>query len=306
MLESGLHTPVVLIVYKRPSLTQQVLASIGKVRPNRLFVIGDGPRIDQQGEAEKVAEVHRLIEQIDWECEILTQYAQDNLGLRRRVASGLDWVFNHVDRAIILEDDCVPDQSFFYYCEELLERYCDDRRIMVISGDNFQSGRKRTPYSYYFSRYNHCWGWATWQRSWSLYDDNLKLWPAIRDGGWLHDVLDGDKRAVKYWSDIFEGVYSGRIDSWAYRWTLACWANAGLTALPSINLVENIGFGLEATHTTRAGSRSKGSAHSLEFPLSHPPFMIRDASADRTTQANHFGTSLKKRFKRSLSKMLPK
>jgi hypothetical protein len=299
-----LKTPVILIVYRRPETTEQVLQVLYQVNPTRLFVVGDGPRTDRPGEAAQVAHTRALIEQIEWECEVLTDYAEVNLGLRRRVVNGLDWVFEQVDRAIILEDDCVPDVSFFSFCEELLERYQNDERIMVISGDNFQHGRRRTRYSYYYSRYNHCWGWATWRRAWFHYDDRMSLWPQVREGGWLSDVLDGDRRAVNYWTAILDDVYANRIDSWAYPWTLACWVQGGLTILPNVNLVSNIGFDEAATHTVRRSRSAYLRAQSLENILQHPPFIIRDAQADKYTQDNHFGTSLKKSIKRAFARVL--
>jgi hypothetical protein len=231
-------------------------------------------------------------------------YADQNLGLPDRVAGGLDWVFSQVDRAIILEDDCVPENSFFPYCAELLERYQNDTRVMVISGDNFQHGRQRTQYSYYFSRYPHCWGWATWQRAWHHYDAGMDHWPAIRDSGWLYDILDNDRRAAAYWRQIFQAVYEGSIHSWAYRWTLACWIESGLTVLPRCNLVSNMGFGIDATHTRRRSRSSTVPAQSLEFPLHHPPYVIRDSHADRFTQSNHFGTGFSKTTKRQVIRLL--
>jgi hypothetical protein len=203
-----------------------------------------------------------------------------------------------VEAAIVLEDDCLPHPTFFRFCEELLERYRDDERIMAISGDNFQFGRQRSKYSYYFSRYPHCWGWATWRRAWQHYDGDMDLWPVIREGRWLEDVLEG-KRAVAYWTRIFNRTYDGDINSWAYAWTLSCWAQSGLTALPNVNLVSNIGFGVAATHTISEDISSSSTLNYLDFPLSHPSFVIQDTVADAFTQRHHFDRApLKSRFKR--------
>ena len=247
-----------------------------------------------------------MIEDIDWDCCVITNYAETNLGVRRRISSGLTWVFEQVEEAIILEDDCLPDFTFFRFCAELLERYRDDERLAVISGDNFQGGRKRASYSYYFSRYNHCWGWATWQRAWQFYDDTMQTWPEVRDTTWLADILDNDRAAIRYWMDIFERVYAGKIDSWAYPWTFSCWTQGGLTALPNTNLVSNIGFGIEATHTRGRPSKVSLPVQAMEFPLRHPPVIIRDAVADQYTQDNHFGTSPSMRARRMLAKALTK
>ncbi len=133
------------------------------------------------------------------------------------MSSAIDWFFSQVEEGIILEDDCVPDQSFFLFCQELLERYRDDKRIMMISGDNFEFGQKRMEYSYYFSRYFHIWGWATWKRAWKYYDVDMKAWPEIREKGYLNDLLY-EKKIVKYWESIFNQVYEGLINTWDYQW----------------------------------------------------------------------------------------
>jgi hypothetical protein len=289
-----LTTPVVLTIFNRPDVTRRVFEIVRGAEPPQLFVIADGPRGDHRSDVERCAATRAVIQRVDWDCEVLTDYAECNMGLSDRVSSGLDWVFGQCERAMVLEDDCLPDPSFFRFCDELLERYRHDERMMAISGDNFQFGRRRTRHSYYFSRYNHCWGWATWRRAWRYYDHEMRLWPLIRDGGWLGDILDGDRAAIRYWSRVFEGVYKGRINSWAYRWTLACWLQGGLTVLPNANLVTNIGYGHRATHT---GSRRSRYAHmesaEMLFPLVHPSFVIRDVRADAYTQRTHYeGTSL--------------
>jgi len=299
-----LETPVVFIVFNRPETTRQVFERISRIRPKTLFLIADGPRPEKPDDPERCKEVRKIVQSVDWDCDVHYDFSDENLGTQKRISSGLDRVFSEVERAIILEDDCVPDYSFFPYCAELLERYQDDCRVMVISGDNFQFGRHRTSYSYYFSRYNHCWGWATWQRAWRFYDDRMDLWPTICNGNWLDDILDNDRRAVAYWHRIFQSVYERRVDSWAYRWTFACWIESGLTALPQRNLVSNIGFGSDATHTRHRSRSSAIPAQPLEFPLRHPPFVIRDSHADHFTQGNHFGTSLSKTAKRMVIRLL--
>ena len=138
-----------------------------------------------------------VVEQVDWNCEILRDYADVNLGMKRREKSGFDWVFSEVEEAILLEDDCVPHPNFFRFCENLLDRYRNDTRVKTISGSNYQFGRRGTEDSYYFSRYAPTWGWATWRRAWKFYDGEMKLWPKVREEGWLEDILR-DTRAVRY------------------------------------------------------------------------------------------------------------
>jgi hypothetical protein len=214
----------------------------------------------------------------------MKNYADTNLGCKTRMSSGLDWVFDTVAEAIILEHDTLPTPTFFRFCEELLEKYRDDERIMMISGCNFQFGNQRTEDSYYFSRYVHCWGWAGWRRAWQSYDVNMALWPKIREGGWLNDILDTNT-GTEYWNRFFDATYHGYIDTWDYQWVFACWAQNGLSIMPNVNLVANIGFGSEATHTGNKASKVANlPMTAIDFPLEHPAFIVRDALADKFTQ----------------------
>lgn len=294
-MASALTVPVVLLTFNRPQHTAQVLARVRQVRPVTLLVVGDGPRPDRPADAALVAATRALFEHIDWPCSVQTNFAERNLGLADRVASGIAWAFAQVEQAIILEDDCVPDVSFFGYCAELLARYADDARIMVVSGNNFQDRPPRNGADYYFSRYNHCWGWATWRRAWAHYDHAMRLWPQVRDGGWLVDLLDGDRRAARDWRKRFDDVYRGRVNSWATRWTLACWLQSGLTALPCHNLVTNVGFGRQASNTRWGQARLSRPSRPIALPLRSPQWVVRDAAADAITQRRIFRQPLWRR-----------
>ncbi|MBS1788528.1 MAG: glycosyltransferase family 2 protein [Acidobacteria bacterium] len=286
------QTSIVFIIFNRPDTAAKVFAEIRRARPQKLFVIADAPRVSQKGEREKCLAARAIIEAVDWECEVFTNFAESNLGCQRRISSGLDWVFDQVEEAIVLEDDCVPHPSFFPFCEELLDRYREDRRVMHIAGTNYQFGRQRFPYSYYFSRYNHCTGWATWRSAWRHFDVEMKLWPEFRDRNLLKDLFD-DAQAEAYWHRSFQMVYEKRIDSWAYCWTLACWIQNGLTILPNVNLICNIGFDANGSHTKNRRSRFANiPLEEMKFPLQHPPFVVRDDQADRFTQDNNFKRSL--------------
>ena len=285
MADWQLRTPVVLLIFNRPDLTRRVFERIREAQPAQLFIAADGPRPDVPADVELCAQARQVAEQVDWECEVHTLFRETNLGCKQAVSSAIDLFFEHVEEGIILEDDCVPHPTFFRFCDELLEKYRDDERIMAISGDNFQLGRRRTEDSYYFSRYPHCWGWATWRRAWCHYDGEMRLWPAIRDGGWLQDILE-NRRAIAYWTTIFDKMYNGDIDSWAYAWTFICWIQSGLAILPTVNLVSNIGFGENATHTRGGGRIANMSVQPMDFPLIHPPFVLRDAKADELTQSS--------------------
>jgi hypothetical protein len=288
MTEWKLDTPVAFLIFNRPDTTRQVFAEIAKARPSKLLVVGDGPRPNRSGEATRCAAARAVIEQVDWDCEVLTNYSEVNLGCKRRVSSGLDWVFNTVEEAIVLEDDCLPHSSFFRYCEELLKKYKNEERIAQISGVNFQFGRRRSEYSYYFSRYNHIWGWASWRRAWRRYDVSISSWPELRRGEWLETWI-GDRRVGEYWRDIFDRVYSGEIDTWDYQWTFACWRRGALTILPEANLISNIGFGSDATHVSSVNEFAHMDLGALQFPLRHPPGIERNSGADAYTDRRHYG-----------------
>ncbi|MBE9178847.1 glycosyltransferase family 2 protein [Oculatella sp. LEGE 06141] len=299
-----MRTPIVLLMFNRPDTTQRVFDVIRSMQPQQLFVIADGPRSDRPHEAEKCANARAVVEQVDWDCQVFKNYSDLNLGCAKRVASGLDWVFAQVETAIILEDDCVPHPSFFQFCQELLDRYADDERIMAISGQNIQFGQKHTPYSYYFSRYCHCWGWASWRRAWKHFDFEMKLWPAMSENHYLNDILI-DPRAVKYWTKIFQATHDGHINSWAYRWMFACWVNSGLTALPNVNLISNIGFGVEASHTKATSKQSLYAnipTEAVQFPLQHPPFIVRQVKADQFSQNTLFHATLQTRVRQKIKR----
>lgn len=281
MSEFVLSTPIVFLIFNRPDVTERVFSEIAKAKPPKLLFVGDGARINRPGEAEKVMATRAIVDRVDWPCEVLINFSDANLGCRRRVSSGLDWVFKHVDEAIILEDDCLPTPAFFRFCQELLERYRHDLRIGMISGNNFQFGRKFGEDSYYFSKYNHIWGWATWGDRWrNGYDDKMSLWPTLRDQGRLKDLVL-DQNEIGYWKKMFNRMYSGKDNSWAFPWTFANWINGWLTVLPSVNLVSNIGFMPGATHSTVTTKLANMATEDMSFPLVHPVFMARNTKADQ-------------------------
>ena len=287
----SLSTPIAFIIFNRPDLTQIVFNAIRQAQPKQLFVIADGARFPE--EAEKCQRAKDIIKQVDWDCQVLTNYADHNLGCRQRVSSGISWVFEQVEEAIILEDDCLPSPSFFHFCETLLDRYRDDERIMHIGGNNFQFGQNRTDYSYYFSKYNHIWGWASWRRAWKHYDVEMKNWEKFKISKIINSV-HSDSYEQNYWLNIFEKVHQGLIDTWDYQWTYACWSQSGLSILPSVNLVSNIGFRDDATHTTRESKLANLPAKDI-YEICHPSFSVRDDTADEYTFDYLFGGKSTKR-----------
>ena len=282
-----MKTPVVFLIFNRPDTTARVFAEIRRAKPPKLLVVADGPRTDQRGEEELVAATRAIVDQVDWPCEVIKNYSDTNLGCKKRVSSGIDWVFSTVEDAIILEDDCLPDPSFFPFCEELLEKYRNDERIGQIGGVNFQFGDNATEYSYYFSRYSHIWGWASWRRAWQGYDVEIKNWKEVRKTKQLQGIFEG-KEVIDYWTDIFNRVYYNKIDTWDYQWSFHLMINRMLTILPHVNLVSNIGFNRDATHTTgESRFNNMGRGH-IRFPLMHPSNVARNVSADKYTEMNHY------------------
>lgn len=278
------RVPCAIFVFNRPDLTLRLVDALRAVRPERVLVVADGPR--GEGERALCDATRAALDAIDWPCRIEREFAESNMGCRRRLQTGLSWVFDRVDRAIVLEDDVLPDPSFFPFCEEMLERFAEDERVMSVSGDNFQFDRYASPYSYYYSRYVHIWGWATWRRAWRLYDPSMVQWPMLRAHGWLNDFL-GDPVEARYWSDTFDSVYQGHVDTWDFQLVYAHWVNHALSVVPSQNLVSNLGFRADGTHTKAASPLSSLPTRPMQFPLGHPPGMVRNVAAD-AFYARHF------------------
>ena len=266
----GLKTPVVLIVFNRPALTRKVFSRVAAARPEQLLIVADGPRADRDGERERCVEVRAIVSAVDWPCRVLCNFADSNLGCRRRVISGLNWAFEQVEEAIILEDDILPDPTFFTFCEQVLERYRADQRVAMVTGFNIAADLAKAPESYYFSALTHIWGWATWRRAWMHYDEHMTAWPEVRRAGGLGEVFR-ERAALRYWMPILDVMY--RVtgpNTWDYQWMFANIAGGRLSVTPAVNLIENIGFGAEATHVTDAAEAPHVRVSSMAFPLLHP------------------------------------
>jgi hypothetical protein len=283
-----MDTPVLLLAWRRPHALRQVIDAIRPIAPRRIFVACDGPSPERPGEDEKVIATRAVIEQeIDWLCQVERLYSDVNQGCRLGVSRAISWFFEQVEEGIILEDDCIPHPDFFSFCTTLLHRYRLDTRVWCISGSNFQNGQWRGDGSYYFSRYNHCWGWATWRRCWEHYDGDLSQWPSVRDSCLFNVILE-DPPERSYWRAIFQRLVDrGEPDTWDYQWTFTCLVNGGLTALPNRNLVSNVGFGVDATHTI-FGAVDTTIIEGVD-PNHHPSFLLRNAAADRYTFDHFFG-----------------
>jgi hypothetical protein len=252
-----LQVPVLFLVFNRPEPTRVVFERIRKARPSSLFVAGDGPRGDVAGEAQRCETAREIATEVDWECRLQTRFPNANLGPGPGVSSAITWFFEHVERGIILEDDCAPSNSFFRFCQELLQRFEDEPRLMHISGHNYQYGRRRGKASYYFSKYPHVGGWATWRRAWQHYD--IRVIPEKE-----------------------------RDEIWDAAWMFSMWRTQGVAAVPNINLVSNIGFGPDATHTMERGRAAFLPALELSFPLIHATKISVDRAADTLTYYANF------------------
>jgi hypothetical protein len=277
-----MDTPVALFIFNRPKKTRRVLNQIAKVEPSRLLVVADGPRNDHPEDPERCEAVRTVInEQVNWGCDLRRKYADSNLGLRNRFATGLKWIFKQEREAIILEDDCLPNESFFRFCDEMLEKYRDDKRIMDISGTNHLEKWKSNEQDYHFSFNGGIWGWATWRRAWELYDPGMELWGNNEARKRLKDVIVDDNQ-FGYLEYIYNKTYTGEINTWDYQWGFARQINSALSIIPSKNLVSNIGFGEAATNTTREDSGiSNIPRHEMGFPVDHPKYVAVDRGYDR-------------------------
>jgi len=296
-------------VFNRPDTTARVFEAIRLARPPRLYVAADGPRASRAGERDRCEAVRRIATAVDWPCELVTLFREQNLGCKRAVSSAISWFFEHEAEGIVLEDDCLPDPTFFGYCDELLERYRDESRVMCISGDNFISDTWKPQESYYFSKFVHIWGWASWRRAWQLYDVDMQDWQSRDKRAMLEQLMPGQRRAQAHWRACFDGVAGGTIDTWDYQWVYACWQHGGVSAMPAVNLVSNIGFGQDATHTVSPESKlATLPVEALRVPMHHSPRIEPNQWADAWTGLHVLGIDERRlsptRLREALSRRL--
>lgn len=263
MTNDQFDTPVLYLVFNRPEHTRRSFETIRAIRPKRLFIAADGPREHVTADLQTTREVRRIVMTVDWPCEIKTLFRERNLGSALSVSNAVSWFFSNVEEGIILEDDCIPHPDFWAYCQTFLRHYADNDKIMAICGANFQGPSRQSDESHYLSKYPHCWGWASWRRAWAHYNHDLvfdknKVLKALITNFWTNPF------AIFYWLEIMKNLRKAKWDAWDYRWYLSVWASGGLAALPSKNLVKNIGFDKDATHT-------KDSENSLKASLEVSP-----------------------------------
>ena len=296
-----MQLPILILAWKRPTHVKKVISSLRKIEPKNIFVSCDGADSNNKLEYNLVEDTKEIIQkEIDWECNKSYNFRKKKLGCRFGVSEGINWFFQHVEEGVIIEDDCIIHPHFFQLSEVLLEKYRFDYRIGSISASNLQNGIKRGSSSYYFSKYHHCWGWATWKKRWENYDQELASWIYIKRNK-LERQIFGTNTEIRYWNRIFEKLYYfNKPDSWAYRWFLSCQMNRLISIIPNINLCENIGFGKDGTNTIKGESPIKIDTDEISkfslLPIKHPEFIIPSSLADEYTFRNHYNPSLKTRI----------
>lgn len=280
---SEFDVPVAIFNFNRPELTRRVFDVVRQIRPARMLIIADGPRASNPEDINLCAEVRSIFDEIDWSCEVSRNYSNTNMGSFRRNSTGLEWVFENVEEAIILEDDCLPELSFFPYCKELLERYRDEARVGVISGNSFVQIdiNEENASSYMFSSYALTWGWATWKRVWKQVDLTMEWWSA-ESGASMLSTLFPRADEWQYWHRIFQEIDNGkRKNAWDYQLILSQFRHSQLCAIPEVNLVSNIGHGEGATHCKDTSSPLASiGTEELRFPLIHPEIVSRSNLLD--------------------------
>ena len=298
-----MNTPILLIIFNRPQKIESLIDSLRIIKPTKIFIAADGPRKNKDGERELCSKTRDMISLIDWPCEIHKNFQETNLGCKYGPITAIDWFFENVDSGIILEDDCIPNFDFYNYCRELLAKYEDTPQVMHISGNNFQDDKLRgdTNSSYYFSKYTHSWGWATWRRAWSLFHKAVADFDSFNKENKISKVPIG-RPAQKYWIKNFIQTINGT-DSWDSLWLYTVWYNSALAILPQKNLVNNIGFGNDATHTKTKSIKTNTSTHNLS-KIIHADKIFKDEIADKYTFQKLFRVSITSKILSRVKKVL--
>ncbi len=271
--------PILFVIFNRPDTTKQVFEVIRKIKPTKLYIVADGPRLNKNEEKNICEETRRITENIDWQCEVVRKYSDTNLGCKVNMSYGISWFFKNEEQGIILEDDCLPNESFFVFCQELLEKYKNVEKVKMISGDNFQFGRKYGNASYFFSNFPNIWGWATWRRAWREYDMDMKTYPEFKKNNKIETIFN-DKRIQKFMIRLFDNLYDNRMNTWAGRWAYAIYNNDGVSIAPNVNLVSNIGFGENSTNTKKENNISNNIPTESLGNIIHPDSIIVNEEAD--------------------------
>jgi hypothetical protein len=298
------NTPILLIVFNRPDTTQRVFDVIKQQKPNNLFVAADGPRKNKPDDIIKCHAARNILNQVDWKCELKTLFRDSNMGCGKGPADGITWFFDHVEQGIILEDDCLPDQSFFPFCEELLHRFRYDNKISVISGTNPLLKWKEKKCSYVYSKIGGTWGWATWRRAWKNFDYTATLWKAAQGKERVNKTLN-NKLFYSHFSQEFDTYFRcQRNDVWDFQWLFSRLVHSTYSIVPCRNLISNIGFNEYATHTLKSSDPMAGlCTYKINFPLKHTEFKI-DRLYDRIVFERFINPKKRTIIKRILIKII--
>jgi hypothetical protein len=282
----SVQSPVLFLNFNRPSLSLQVFEAIMKVKPRHLYFAVDGPRENKPEDISRCNQTKQILHRIDWDCAVHTLFSEKNAGCKAAVSTAISWFFEHEEEGIILEDDCLPAESFFYFCDQMLKKYRTDARMFSITGTNLQDGKKWGEASYYFSQYSNIWGWATWRRVWKKYDVRLERYDETHAAQQLANIFT-DRFLINEWIKIFQTVKAGGLDTWDYQFNFLTFFENGLCITPNVNLVSNIGFDESPTH--RNNNR-----HYANLPLSeltlivHPNYFLPQKAADYYFQEKEF------------------
>jgi hypothetical protein len=296
---------VLFVIFNRPDTTKRVFEQIRAAKPKRLYIAADAPRLGSADDELLCRQAKEVVSVIDWECELKTLFKTENAGCKNGVSSAVTWFFEHEEEGIILEDDCLPANSFFKFCDTLLEKYRSDTRIRHITGCNPHQGKKWGTSTYYFSNMTHVWGWASWKRVWNDYDKNLNKYNKDEVKEQLGNIFD-DRLIVESWERIFEEVKAGKINAWGYQLDFANFFNNGLTIIPNENLISNIGFGANATHTIDESSIYANLPVTEIEEITDPIFILPEKQADLIVLTRDFNIEEKRRKENSFSKKFKK
>lgn len=292
-------TPILFVIYDRSDTARQVFNVIKQVKPENLFISSDGPANRYKEESENVLNLRKeILEGINWKCNVRTRFGGHNTGPRNWISSSITWFFENAEEGIVLEHDCLPGTSFFYYCENLLQRYKSNPRIMHISGSSFVFGKKEFRKSYFFSKYCNIWGWASWKRAWEKYDIAMTGWEQFRNENKLDNILETNIER-DYWRHIFDRAKKGLFNTWDYQWFYNVWNNNGISICPAANLVSNIGFGKGAVNTNYSNTVvSNLERHEIK-KIKHPYRIKIDEEADRISFDYYYGEHLNNLFEQN-------
>jgi hypothetical protein len=282
-----MKTPILFLIYNRPNLEKQVFEKIRQAKPSDLYVASDGPK--DRSDKKLCDEAKKIITTIDWPCHLHTLYRKKNLGCGKAVSGAIDWFFSHIEEGIILEDDCLPDLSFFPYCEDLLTRYRNDPNIMLISGTTYFLNPFFSK-SYSFSIFPQIWGWASWRRAWKLYDYSMKAFPRYLYSNKISEIIKGSREQT-FWNKLLTRAHKHEIDSWDLQWAFTCFLHKGLCIIPKTNLVSNIGFYKQALHTKGKPLMYVNKTMKIHFPLEHPEKIHSSVLIDSYIQKNIYNPS---------------